>query len=647
MKIYIIILIGFFFSLNIFSQEKYWESSLQWATTQNGFKIFAINDSSYITFGSTKNGLGSNWQGFSALSTYSVLNSNEHIYLDTLQSGARDVIQEDSTFLLVTEVYYSPTVYERIFMVRTNLLGQPIFSTVIESEFRTHPKTLEKTNDGNYLIGGYIVPDNTPPYDWELYLIKVDSLGNVLWEQTYLEEEYLGDATFTDIYPLENGNYLLKGIIEFNFGPGSIILMEVTEDGTLLWEQTYEFSYEDKPIHIYKGNDGGFILNIISKDWLSGLQLGSILKLDDEYEVEWLLEDLFEICSASKILSVDNDSAYVIAGCINTLTDYGAQTYIVKINNSGDILWKRQYGGLGHDYGYDMIAAPDGGYIISGRTESFAEDTASIYLVKVNCMGLLTEPEAQFSYEQSDFSFDFLNESQYVYPDSIDGGHYFWNFGDGGSSEELNPTHTYPEIGIYGASLTGIVCNDTSTYRQILCVGEEATSTPNFSVNSDDGSLHYFENESILPNNFSLDFAHYTWDFGDGNISSAIHPIHHYTNAGVYIVTLTYTICEQVYEYSTEIDVSTSTELLTEKTKVSIYPNPAQEQAIITYDLGDFKSAALHLYDTQGRLVQVQSLDVGAAFTSINLSRLISGLYVYEVVVDGERVGGGSLVVGP
>jgi len=273
-------------------------------------------------------------------------------------------------------------------------------------------------------------------------------------------------------------------------------------------------------------------------------------------------------------------------------------------------------------------------------------DTASIYLVKVNCMGLLTEPAAQFSHEQSDFSFDFTNESEYVYPDSTDGGHYLWSFGDANTSEELNPTHTYPEIGIYGASLTAVVCNDTSVHRQILCVWAEATSTPNFSVSSDDGTIHHFENESILPNNFSLDYAHYTWDFGDGNSSSAIHPTHAYTESGSYTVTLTYTICEQVYEHSTEINVSTSTTLLTEKTKINIYPNPAQDQAIISYDLGDFRSAALHLYDTQGRLVQVQPLDVTASTTPINLKRLNSGLYVYEVVADGEKIGSGSLVVG-
>ena len=82
-------------------------------------------------------------------------------------------------------------------------------------------------------------------------------------------------------------------------------------------------------------------------------------------------------------------------------------------------------------------------------------------------MGLVTLPEAAFSYvPQGDGSVAFYNQSQFVYPDSIDGGHYLWHFGDGSTSTERNPSHTYPQGGSYTVTLTAVVCNDTSVYAQ-------------------------------------------------------------------------------------------------------------------------------------------------------------------------------------
>ncbi|MBL0248693.1 MAG: hypothetical protein IPQ28_14205 [Sphingobacteriales bacterium] len=45
---------------------------------------------------------------------------------------------------------------------------------------------------------------------------------------------------------------------------------------------------------------------------------------------------------------------------------------------------------------------------------------------------MLTEPKAEFVHVlASGYTYTFTNKSQYVYPDSIDGGHFIWDFGDG------------------------------------------------------------------------------------------------------------------------------------------------------------------------------------------------------------------------
>jgi PKD repeat protein len=128
------------------------------------------------------------------------------------------------------------------------------------------------------------------------------------------------------------------------------------------------------------------------------------------------------------------------------------QAFVAKLDTNGSVLWRRSYGGDRNEYLYDLIinnhnSTGKDGYVMCGRTEStdlgVPLGNANVYFLKTNCMGLLTEPQAQFSYTNPEGNtIAFQNLSQYVYPDSLDGGHYLWDFGDGFNSNEQNPTHT-------------------------------------------------------------------------------------------------------------------------------------------------------------------------------------------------------------
>jgi len=145
--------------------------------------------------------------------------------------------------------------------------------------------------------------------------------------------------------------------------------------------------------------------------------------------------------------------------------NYELDIGLVKTDSSGNVKWHRTFGEDRDDYVYDMLVEDDGSIVLTGRYESTIPEIGAVstYLLKTNCMGLLTEPHAAFAFESCGLITEFENQSLYVYPDSIDGGYYTWDFGDGATSDETNPTHSYTDEGIYQVSLTGIVCQDTST----------------------------------------------------------------------------------------------------------------------------------------------------------------------------------------
>lgn len=113
---------------------------------------------------------------------------------------------------------------------------------------------------------------------------------------------------------------------------------------------------------------------------------------------------------------------------------------------------------------------------------------------------------------------------------------WYWEFGDGITSEEINPNHIYSDIGTFTITLT--VTDDdglSDSYSEIYTVRPPLAD---FSTSPILGCAipHtvFFTDLSSLPDTWY-------WDFGDGSSSTVQNPVHTYTTAGTFTVTLTTT----------------------------------------------------------------------------------------------------------
>jgi len=125
-----------------------------------------------------------------------------------------------------------------------------------------------------------------------------------------------------------------------------------------------------------------------------------------------------------------------------------------------------------------------------------------------------------------------------------------WNFGDGFFSNQQNPSHKYAKAGLYNASLrTSNGCGTGSLFEsEVLITGASFDSDSPKCI----GESIHFTDKSI--GTVSL----YQWDFGDGSpMSNDQNPIHTYSTAGEYTVTLT-TLgnCPQSSSYSDKVIVN-------------------------------------------------------------------------------------------
>ncbi|WP_375577587.1 PKD domain-containing protein [Marivirga tractuosa] len=117
---------------------------------------------------------------------------------------------------------------------------------------------------------------------------------------------------------------------------------------------------------------------------------------------------------------------------------------------------------------------------------------------------------------------------------------YFWEFGDGTTSEEADPApHDYGTFGEFTVRLTATNGQCTDTYQTIVTIGA-IPPIIDFDADPKEGCLPLvvqFENLSQY-----ADPSTYQWEFGDGQRAAAVeNPIHVYTNPGTYNVTLSAT----------------------------------------------------------------------------------------------------------
>jgi len=119
---------------------------------------------------------------------------------------------------------------------------------------------------------------------------------------------------------------------------------------------------------------------------------------------------------------------------------------------------------------------------------------------------------------------------------------WLWSFGDGQTSREQNPAHTYLQDGLYTVSLTVTeVDRDTHTRTKASYIRVQDTApVADFSASPLSGDEPLTVDFTDLSASYD-GIASWLWSFGDGETSSAQSPTHTYLQDGLYTVSVTVT----------------------------------------------------------------------------------------------------------
>jgi hypothetical protein len=262
------------------------------------------------------------------------------------------------------------------------------FKINAQTFMKTYPTTFDKTSrDIVYTGDGYIIvgmTNNSDITDCDLYIMKTDLNGNMLWQKIY------GGARPDYPYSLcetSDGNFFVTGFTQ-SFGPGDydVYLIKFDGNGEKIWEKTYAGWGNDEAREIIKTSDNNYMIagTSSSTNWTSN-QNAFLMKIDVNGDVIWRKFYGGPAKEYGNGVKECSDGGFILTGQTFSFGQ-GGNTYLVKTNASGDTLWTRHWGGPLAEEGVSIVTHSDGSSTLAVRDSTSNQDI-DVRIMKVDASG--------------------------------------------------------------------------------------------------------------------------------------------------------------------------------------------------------------------------------------------------------------------
>ncbi len=266
----------------------------------------------------------------------------------------------------------------------SNLYAQssdPPWTRTYGLEYDDQGRHILPTEDGGYIFLGVLVNAETNSED--MWLVKLDSKGDMLWQEIYGGS--LSDRG-SRVIPDSDGEYLLAGYTQ-SYGAGGydVWLVKIDSSGVPQWQKTYGDTLDDYAFSVIPAENKGYIIAGTTTSTKYGKYDFWVFQVDSMGNLGW--ETIMGGVDQDQARSIKqtSDGGYIIAGYTVTDLDRRYDLWLVKLDSNGDSLWSKTYGGNERDAGISVLEMPDNKIMILGYTNSF-EGNRDIWI-------LITDPE--------------------------------------------------------------------------------------------------------------------------------------------------------------------------------------------------------------------------------------------------------------
>ena len=264
-------------------------------------------------------------------------------------------------------------------------------------------QSVEQTADGGYIISGTtqhsndgMITDNhgdTNTDSPDAWIVRLDVDGNIVWKKCFggSGSEYYG----TSIKETKTGDFIMSGTttsddgdLKQNNGNYDLWVLKINAHGKVIWSKSRGYGGVDGGSDIIESKEGGYMVCAYSDmNEKDGFLVPDtwLLKLTDAGDLQWQ-----QFYGGSKTeypgnIIQGNDGGYIIAGSSNSNDsivsgnhgDYDC--WVMKVDETGNLLWQQSYGGSRADFGFSVFQTKDNGYALGCTIGSNDGDITNNY----------------------------------------------------------------------------------------------------------------------------------------------------------------------------------------------------------------------------------------------------------------------------
>jgi len=153
------------------------------------------------------------------------------------------------------------------------------------------------------------------------------------------------------------------------------------------WNKTFGGALKDQAYSLVQSSDGGFAIAVETTSFGAGGWDVMLVKTDVYGNMQWY--KTYGGAGTDYVNSVilTADGGYLLTGHTNSWGAGGYDVNVIKTDSLGNLQWNKTYGGAGQDRAYGAIRTSDGGYALAGYTDSYGAGLTDYYLIKIDFAG--------------------------------------------------------------------------------------------------------------------------------------------------------------------------------------------------------------------------------------------------------------------
>ena len=277
--------------------------------------------------------------------------------------------------------------------------GNIIWSKIYGGNQSERSDVIKPTLDGGYIFGGHTDSYNTlssTVTERDLFLVKIDSSGNVLWSKTMgtTDNNDLNSSNsstqITDITILQDSSFIIAGVMEgLSSLDASNFIARINSDGSINWFKKYTEStadgYEVINSISLQENNNAIACGLTTYGTIGGTGKGLVFSFNiDNGTINW--SNIYGHTSSSTnwvFNSLKESTNKYVMSLYQDGSGFGNfDVSSFAIDSNGTILQQKVFGTSNFDRSTNFTHTSDGGYIFSGISGTGANSDS--YLIKVD-----------------------------------------------------------------------------------------------------------------------------------------------------------------------------------------------------------------------------------------------------------------------